>query len=115
MIFENPRRVVSVRIDDGLPDVEVDSLLPQFRDESLKHGRREVRPIAAVREFEDSAVLGNDAIGEVQAAGNAPQIIQDAAGNQYDEHARGTDFCEHTENFGIQDVVPGDRSVVVES
>ena len=42
--------------------------------------------MAALGKVQDRAVLGDHAVDEVQLAGDAPQIVEDAPGREHDGH-----------------------------
>ena len=82
--LDHQRFLRRMRRDDDLADLEGLNATPaQRRDELLGRRIGEQRDVAASRVVNESTVLGNDIIEEIDAIANAQQIVQPASGDEY--------------------------------
>ena len=70
--------------------------------------------MAAARKVDQSPVLGDDAIDEVEVAGDAAEVVENAAGHEDDCDIAPSRICDSTEHRCVRAIVARDGAVVVQ-
>lgn len=75
-------RRTRIRIDQVLSCTEWNGQFPEPRDKGLRDRGCQDRYVTGARKMDHGPVLGDYGVDEVQIAGNAAQVVQDAADHQ---------------------------------
>ena len=111
---EYPVCRTGIRIDQALSWAEWNAQVPEPRHKTCGMGGARIGRVAGAWKVDHSPVLGDHGIDEVEIAGNAADLIQNAASHEDDRHVALPRIRERSEHGCIRTVVARERPVVVQ-
>jgi hypothetical protein len=112
--LQDARAIVGVCVNETLPGVERNVATAKLSKESVGHRRRQHRRMAGSGEIHHRTVFRDDAVYEVQIAGDPRQFAKDSTGDEKHENAAGSERRNRLPHRFIGTIPDSDRAIVVE-
>jgi hypothetical protein len=108
------RREARIRVDQAMASLERNALLLKSSDERGRYRRRQRRGQPAVGTVDQRAVLGDDAVHEMEFAGDATKVVETATCHQHYGNASPPRFGDGVKYRRINPIVARDGAIVIQ-